>query len=175
MVYEERNVWSGLIVSVISMTIYTVLVLQRAGGGAVEDVDWVPLMLWTIGLSIVATIVLSIAWGIIAGMRDPDGVGKSDQRDRDISRMGSRVGQSFLVLAGLGVIIECAFELDWFWIANTMYYGFALSALVGGIASVIAARRGLVCWSSPPASPTRSAPCARRPDSPRPTSRSRSA
>lgn len=144
MVYEERNIWSSLIVSVIGMTIYTILVLQRAGGGPVEEVDWVPLMLWTIGLSIVAAIVVSIVWGMLAGMRDPDGVGKSDQRDRDISHMSTRVGQAFLVIAGLGVIVECAFELDWFWIANTMFYGFAVSSIVGGIASVIAYRRGLV-------------------------------
>lgn len=144
MVYEERNVWASLVVSVIGMAIYTVLVLQQAAGRPVEEVDWVPLMLWTIGGSIAAAIVVSIVWGILAGMRDPDGVGTSDQRDRDISHMSTRVGQAFLVIAGLGVIIECALELDWFWIANTMFYGFAVSAIVGGIASVIAYRRGLV-------------------------------
>ncbi|MBD8022708.1 hypothetical protein [Microbacterium gallinarum] len=144
MVYEERNVWAGLIVSIIGMAIYTVIVLQQAASRPVTEIDWVPIMLWTIGLSIVATIVLSILWGILAGIGDPDGVGKSDQRDRDISHMSTRVGQAFLVIAGLGVIIECAFRLDWFWIANTMYYGFALAAIVGGIASVVAYRRGLV-------------------------------
>jgi hypothetical protein len=101
-------------------------------------------MLWTIGLSIVASIVISILWGIFAGMRDPDGVGASDVRDRDIARMGSRVGQAFLVIAGLAVIALCAFEADWFWIANAMFFGFALSAFVGGVASVIAYRRGMV-------------------------------
>lgn len=144
MVYEERNIWSTLVVSVIAMSIYTGLVLQQAGGGPLDQVDWVPLMLWTIGGSIVVTIVVSIVWGMLAGMRDPDEVGKSDQRDRDISHMGGRVGQAFLVIAGLGVIVECAFEVDWFWIANTMLYGFALSTIVGSIASVIAYRRGLV-------------------------------
>jgi hypothetical protein len=144
MVYEERNIWASLIVSVIGVAIYTILVLQQAAGGPVDQVDWVPLMLWTIGGSIVAAIVVSIVWGMLAGMRDPDGVGRSDQRDRDISHMSGRVGQAFLVIAGLGVIVECAFELDWFWIANTMFYGFAVSSIVGGIASVIAYRRGLV-------------------------------
>ncbi|MDY0908391.1 hypothetical protein [Microbacterium sp. CFBP9034] len=144
MAYQERNIWASLIASGIGMSVYTVIVLQQAAGGSVADVDWVPIMLWTIGASIVGAIVLSIVWGILAGMRDPDGVGTSDQRDRDISRMGDRVGQAFLVIAGLGVIVECAFELDWFWIANTMFYGFAASALVGGVASVIAYRRGLV-------------------------------
>jgi hypothetical protein len=144
MVYEERNAWAGLIVSPISMIVYVALVLQQAGGGPLTDVDWFPLMLWVIGASIVATVILSIAWGIIAGAKDPDGVGRSDIRDRDISRMGGRVEQAFVVIAGLGVIGLCAVGADVFWIANTMYAGFAVAALVGGVARVIAYRRGLV-------------------------------
>ncbi|WP_262001595.1 hypothetical protein [Microbacterium sp. Mcb102] len=144
MVYEERNAWAGLIVSPIALVVYIVLVLQQAGGGPLTAVDWFPLMLWTIGGGIVATIVISVVWGILAGMKDPDGAGRSDIRDRDISRMGGRVEQAFVVIAGLGVIALCAVGADVFWIANTMYLGFAVSALVGGIARVIAYRRGLV-------------------------------
>ena len=143
MVYEERNTWVGLIVSAIGTTIYVIVVQQEAAGGPLTDVVWWPIMLWTIGASIVVSIVVSILWGIFAGMRDPDGVGKSDQRDRDIAHMGGRVGQAFLVIAGLGVLVLCAFEADWFWIANTMYFGFAISTIVGSIASVIAYRRGI--------------------------------
>uniref|UniRef100_S0DGG5 DUF2178 domain-containing protein n=1 Tax=termite gut metagenome TaxID=433724 RepID=S0DGG5_9ZZZZ len=144
MVYEERNLWSSLIVSVIGSIVYIAITLMAAGDGPLTDVDWVPIMLWTIIGSIVAAIVVSIIWGMLAGIRDPEGVGKSDQRDRDIARMGNRVGFSFLVIAGLGVLVLCAFEADWFWIANTMYFGFAISTIAGGIASVIAYRRGLV-------------------------------
>lgn len=144
MVYEERNAWAGLIVSPIVMVVYVVLVLQQAAGGPLTGVDWFPLMLWVIGGGIVATIILSVGWGIIAGMKEPDGVGRSDIRDRDISRMGGRVEQGFVVIAGLGVIALCAVGADVFWIANTMFAGFAVSALVGGIARVIAYRRGLV-------------------------------
>jgi MFS family permease len=144
MVYEERNIWASLIVSVIGVIVYVVLVLQQAGGGPLTEVDWVPVMLWTIGISIAAAIVVSIVWGMIAGARDPDGVGRRDQRDRDIARMSVRVGQAFLVIAGLGVIVLCAFEADWFWIANCMFFGFAASSIIGGIASVVAYRRGLV-------------------------------
>ena len=144
MVYEERNVWAGLIVSPIVLIVYVVLVLQQAGGGPLTDVDWFPLMLWVIGGGIVGTILLSIVWGMIAGVKDPDGVGRSDIRDRDIGRMGARVEQAFVVIAGLGVIVLCALGADVFWIANTMFAGFAVSAIVGGIARVIAYRRGLV-------------------------------
>jgi len=144
MVYEERNAWAGLIVSPIVMVVYVTLVLQQAAGGPLTDVDWFPLMLWVIGGGIVGTIVLGIVWGMIAGAKEPDGVGRSDIRDRDISRMGSRVEQAFVVIAGLGVIVLCAVGADVFWIANTMFAGFAIAAVVGGIARVTAYRRGLV-------------------------------
>ena len=144
MVYEERNAWSGLIVGVLVIGGYVVVMLQQSADRPVTEVDWLAPMLWTIGIGIAATIALSVVWGIIAGARDPDGVGRSDVRDRDISRMGSRVEQAFVVIAGLGVIALCAVDADVFWIANTMFAGFAVSAIVGGIARVVAYRRGLV-------------------------------
>lgn len=143
-VYQERNTWAGLIVTLIAMTVYVIPLLGALGERPAPEIDWWPMMAWTIGISIVGAIVLSIVWGILAGMRDPDGVGRSDDRDRDIARMGDRVGQAFLVIAGLGVIVLCAVRADWFWVAHTMFFGFALSAFVGGVAQVIAYRRGLV-------------------------------
>lgn len=143
MVYQERNTWSGIIVTLITVTAYVVIVLQQAGDGPLTAVVWWPIMLWTIGAGIVGVIVVSIVWGIIAGMRDPESSSASDVRDRDIERMGDRVGQAFMVIAGVGVIVLCAFSAHPFWIANTMFFGFALSALIGGIAQVIAYRRGL--------------------------------
>ena len=75
MVYEERNTWATLIATVITVPIYIVIVLASADGGPLTEVDWVPIMLWTMGASIVGAIVISIVWGILAGMRDPSGVG----------------------------------------------------------------------------------------------------
>lgn len=144
MAYEERNVWTGLVVSIIAITTYVTIVLQQAGGGSPTEVDWFPLMLWTIGLGIVVTILASIVWGLIAHARDPEGTGRSDIRDRDISRMGARVEQAFVAIAGIGVIVLCALGADLFWIAHTMFAGFAVSAVVGSVARVIAYRRGLV-------------------------------
>lgn len=144
MVYQERNTWSGLIVMLIVLPAYVVLLLRALAERPASEVDWWPMMAWTIAIGIVATIALSVVWGILAGMRDPDGVGRSDDRDRDIAHMGDRVGQAFLVIAGLGVIVLCAVRSEPFWVAHTMFFGFALSALVGGVAQVIAYRRGLI-------------------------------
>lgn len=143
MVYEERNTWATLIASVIIVPAYIVVVLMSADGGPLTEVDWVPIMLWSMGASIVAAIVISILWGIVAGMRNPDDVGTSDVRDRDISRFGGRVGYWILVAAALGALVLSMVEADWFWIGNALFLGFALSTIVGDIVRVVAYRRGL--------------------------------
>ncbi|MDL9979278.1 hypothetical protein [Microbacterium candidum] len=143
MVYQERNVWSSLVVTVIALAAYVVIVLKEADGGPLTAVDWVPIMFWTIIGSIAASIVVSIVWGIVAGMREPAGVGARDIRDRDIARMGTGVEQAFVAIAGVGVLVLCAVRADWFWIADTMFFGFAVAAVVGGVARVVACRRGL--------------------------------
>jgi len=43
-------------------------VLQQAAGGPLAAVDWAPIMFWTIGGCIVASIVVSIVWGILAAI-----------------------------------------------------------------------------------------------------------
>ena len=143
MVYQERNTWATLIATIVTVAAYIIVVLVQADGGPVTEVDWVPIMLWTIGISIVAAIVISIAWGILAGMREPQGVGQSDQRDRDISRFGNRVGYGVLVGGALVALVLSMIEADWFWIGNALFLGFALSTLVGDIGRVVAYRRGL--------------------------------
>jgi hypothetical protein len=145
MVYHERVAWSGLVSAVLTIAVYVLLVLRSAGGGPLEDADWFPVMLWCIGGGIVLSILLTLCGGLIARRRDPDAaLFSADVRDRDISRLGSRVEQAFVVIAGLGVIVLCAVGADVFWIAHTMFAGFAVSAVVGAIARVIAYRRGLV-------------------------------
>lgn len=144
MVYTERNTWSTLIATAVIIPGYIVVILQQAAGGPLTSVDWFPIMLWAIGISIAATIVLSILWGIFAGLRDPKGATTTDVRDRDIDQMGGRVEHAFLVIAGLGVIVLCAVGADVFWIANTMFLGFAISTFIGSVARIVAYRRGLI-------------------------------
>jgi hypothetical protein len=143
MVYQERNTWATLIATVITVPAYIVIILVRADGGPITEVGWVPIMLWTIGISIVGAILISIVWGILAGMREPDGVGKSDQRDRDISRLGNRLGYAVLVAGAVTALVLSMLEADWFWIGNALFLGFALATLVGDIGRVVAYRRGM--------------------------------
>lgn len=143
MSYEEKGTWVYLVVAVVGYTVYLSLVLpQVAAGVAVEDVDYVPVMLWTIGGAIVATIVLRILVEIVF----PSESTKGDVRDREIDRLGTRVGSSFVVIGALGALVLAMLEADWFWIANLIYLCFVLSALLESITRLVAYRRGVPTW-----------------------------
>lgn len=142
--YAERNVWSSLVVSVIGVGVYLALVLPQLGSTPIADVRWQWPMVWCIVGGIVLAIVGSIVWGIAAGMRDPREEHRADVRDRDIERMGDRVGQSFTVIGGLVALVLAMVGAETFWIANAIFFGFFLAAAIGGVAQVIAYRRGLV-------------------------------
>lgn len=144
MVYHERAAWAGLLSSILAVAVYAVLLFSAAAGRPLPEADWLPPMLWTIGGAIVLSILITIVWGSVVGMRDREAATASDVRDRDIGRMGSRVEHAFLIIAGLGVIALCAVRADVFWIAQLMFAGFAVSSIIGGIARVIAYRRGLI-------------------------------
>lgn len=143
MSFEERNTWAGVIASVPGVLVYAVWMVMAARGTAVERIDWVWPMFSTIMASIVVAIVLSIVWGIVQSRRDPDTDHRSDVRDREIATLGDRVGQAFLVLGGLAALVLCAVEAPLFWIANAVYAGFALSAIIGSLARLALYRRGL--------------------------------
>lgn len=141
--YAERNTWSQLIASTAGAIVYLALVLPQLLDGPVSDIQWQWPMVWTVLGAIVLAIALSILWGIVAGMLDPDEEHREDQRDRDIERLGDRVGQAFLVLGALAALILAMIHADWFWIGNAVFFGFFLSALLSGITRIIVYRRGM--------------------------------
>ena len=140
MTYEEKRAWILLVVSVAAYVIYLVVVLGRVGGGGLGDVDYVGPLLWSVGGAIGAGIV----GGIVAGM--PKGARQKDERDREIGRFGEYIGQSFVVIGGVGALLMAMFEVGYFWIANTVYLCFFLSAILGSIAKIVAYRRGFQSW-----------------------------
>lgn len=143
--FEERNTWSFLVISVVSYATYVVLVLRSAAGGPLVEAPYEPYLLGTIGAAILAAIVASIAIRIAIAVRTDDAQG-ADQRDREISAFGSRMGQSFMVIGGLAAMLMAVAEWDWFWIANVIYLCFALSGITESIARIAAYRGGLPQW-----------------------------
>lgn len=140
---EERSAWVLGIVAVLGYAIYATLVLGAAGSvGALVDVDYAPYMLATIGGGILAGIIVTI----IVGMFFPKDAGKKDERDREISRFGEYGGQSLLVVGSLAALLLALLEADTFWIANVLYLGFVLSAILGSILKITGYRAGFQKW-----------------------------
>ena len=90
---EERGQWVYLVAIVVTLAAYVAIVLGQADGGPLTDVDYVPLMLASIGigiaLAIVGRIVVEIAGGIAAEVAGNHESHEADIRDRDIGRFGS--------------------------------------------------------------------------------------
>ena len=141
MTFTERNVWVFAIVSLMAFLAYVAVIVSRAQDVPIEDVDYIAPMLWSIGLAIVASIVGTILVSIV--WRDG---GKKDQRDKEIDRIGEYTGQSFLVIGGLAGLVLAMLEVDWFWIANALYLGFILSAMLSSATKIGLYRRGLPTW-----------------------------
>jgi cytochrome c biogenesis protein CcdA len=136
--YEEKGQWVYLATTTIAYGAYVVLVLGAAGSAPLPEVDYQPILLWTIGAAIAASILGRIAIEMIR----PSDSHSEDVRDRDIGRFGEyRAG---LVL-GIGMVapfIMALAEWEHFWIANAMYLVFTVQAIVGAVIKLIAYRRG---------------------------------
>jgi formate-dependent nitrite reductase membrane component NrfD len=138
MSYEEKGQWVYLVVTAVTFLAYLVLVIGQADGRPLTEVDYVPILLWTIG----AAIAGSIVGHIVIAIARPNEPHTADVRDRDIGRRGDYVGGTIL---GIGMVIPFLLaitEADQFWIANAMYLVFALAALAGTVIKLVAYRRG---------------------------------
>ena len=138
MSYEEKGQWVYLAATSIGYTAYVVILLGSAGATPLPEVDYQPILLWTIGIAIAASIIGRIAIEIIWRSDSSS----EDVRDRDIGRFGEyRAG---LVL-GIGMVVPfilALMEADHFWIANAMYLVFTAGAIVGAVVKLVAYRRG---------------------------------
>ncbi len=102
------------------------------------DVSYVPALLWTTGASTVAS---TLGRTLTGGRPREDR--RSDVRDKEIYRFGEYASR-WCVVAGAGAALIMAMaRVDDFWIANAIYLGFVLWAVVGSVLKLVAYRRGL--------------------------------
>ncbi len=143
MSYEEKGTWVFLVVAITGYGVYLALVLpQLAAGTAIDAVDYAVPMLWTIGGAIVAAIIGRIVLEIVS----PSETRTPDVRDREIDRLGERVGNSFVVIGALAALVLAMFQVHWFWIGNAVYLCFVLSAVLLSITKLVAYRKGVPTW-----------------------------
>lgn len=138
MAYEEKTAWIQAAVTLGAFAIYALLILDRAGGSPLVQTEYRGTMLWTIGLSIGASIVLGIISGIFSGK---DGT-VTDQRDRQVSRFGTRTAFYVLAASATATIALGFIEASHFWIANAAFLGLSLATILDSMTRIIAYRRG---------------------------------
>ncbi len=142
MTHEEKRAWILLVVTVITYAVYAVIILARAHGLPVASVPYAATLLWTIGAAIIASILAEIG----AGIASQGASRMKDIRDRQIGRLGEYTGQSFVIAGAIAAMLMAMAGWDRFWIANVIYLGFALSAVLGSITKIVAYRKGLPRW-----------------------------
>ena len=139
---EEKSAWIMGVLAVAAYAVYLAAVLGQAGSMPLTQVPYVAPLLWTVGGSIVASIVLHTVIRTFLAKES----GKKDQRDREIYRFGEYIGQSFVVVGAVAALILAMAAANHFWIANAIYLAFVLSAVLGSVAKIVAYRRGFQPW-----------------------------
>lgn len=101
MTEQEKGTWMFGAIPVVGYGVYLALVLPQLGRPVAEVAYQ-----WPMAGTILAAIAVGIVGGIVVGMLSPKDAGKADQRDREIDRFGSQVGQSFVVLSAVLTVIS---------------------------------------------------------------------
>lgn len=138
MSYEERGQWVYLAATTIAYGAYLALMLGQAASTPLPEIEYQPIMLWTIGVAVAGSIIGRIAIEIAR----PSESQREDVRDREIGRFGEYVSGVILGIGMVGPFILTLLEADHFWIANAIYLVFVVQAVVGTTMKLIAYRRG---------------------------------
>ena len=139
MSYEERGVWAYLLSSAGAYLVYLAIVVPRLFHTPAAHVSYLlPLLVTTLAAVLLATVARSAL-----EVARPSDSSKPDVRDREIARFGEHASRWCLV-GGAALGCFMAFRhWDYFWIANVLYSGLVLAAVVGSAFRVVAYRRGL--------------------------------
>ena len=162
MTMGERTVWAYLVTVVITSGVYFTIIGLRLADQPVDEVAWVAPMLWTIGASILGSMILTIVLTIAGTIRSSitrsvaaaragrpgpvrpsvDIDSGSDARDKDINLIGDRAGVTLLAAGVLGALVLAMLDADTFWIGNLLFAFGTLGAIVETTTKIRLYRRG---------------------------------
>ncbi|WP_345638356.1 hypothetical protein [Rugosimonospora acidiphila] len=139
MSYEEKGVWTQLLSFACAYIAYLAVVVPRLVHTSVAHVSYVaPLVVTTVASILIATVVRSAL-----EVARPSDSSKADVRDRDIARFGEHASRWCVIGGATAGIIGALDHWAYFWIANVIWLGFVLSAVVDSVIRLVAYRRGL--------------------------------
>jgi hypothetical protein len=139
MSYEEKGAWVYLGTSGAAYAVYLVIVLGRLASTPVAQVPYASVLLWTT----VASILAATVGRTLVETARPSDSRRADVRDKEIRRFGEYASRWFIVAGAAAGFFMALAKWDYFWIANVIYLGFVLWAVVGSAVRLVAYRRGL--------------------------------
>ena len=139
MSYEEKGTWVYLVSSAGAYLVYLVIIIGRLQDTPVAEVPYAWVLLWTT----VASVVASTVGRTLVETASPSESRRRDVRDKEIYRFGEYASRWFIVAAAAAAFFMALAKWDYFWIANVIYLGFVLWAVVGSAVKLVAYRRGL--------------------------------
>lgn len=148
MTVDERAVWVYLALLIATTGAYLAVVVPRALEGPIDQVEWVVPMIWAIAVTVVGTVLGAIAGAIGSAVRlaargrDPESELGSDERDKEIDRLGDRRSQGVIGAGMLAALILAMVDADAFWIGNALFLAGAIAGLVETVVKIRAYRRG---------------------------------
>ena len=131
---EEKGAWIAGVVAIGMFGTYLSIILSQ--GVPLTETAYVWPMIWSIVGASAATVVLHI----LAASFWPKDAGKKDVRDKQIARFGNSVGNWFVIAGALAAMTFAMKEWNPFWIANVLFLGFVLSAILSTVVKVITYR-----------------------------------
>jgi hypothetical protein len=147
MTVAERTVWASLVAVVVSSGGYLALMVPRLLSRPVTEISWVGPMLWTVGLAVAGSVLLTIVFTVAAAGRGgcpPAGRGEvtSDVRDQEIGRLGWRASMTVIGIGFGAAWVLAMLDLHTFWIGNLLFLFGTVSAVVEATTKIRLYRRG---------------------------------
>jgi NADH:ubiquinone oxidoreductase subunit 6 (subunit J) len=138
----EKSNWVVLVVAVPTLLVYVALVVPQVLSTPIAEVSWVQPMIF----AIVGFIVANVLGNVVAAASNPGEAEKNDERDREINRVGERVGNWLMIAGSIAALVLAMAMADHFWIANAIYLGGMAASIVSSAAKIAAYRGSFQAW-----------------------------
>lgn len=133
----EKRWWAYGVVALVVPAAYVAYLARQSA--AVTEIDFQRPLL----TAAVAGVVLAVMSRIVVDIASPGTAPMRDVRDAEINRLGEYVGG---VVCAVGMVVPFGLaiaEAEYFWIANSAYLTWVLSAVAATTVKLVAYRRGL--------------------------------
>jgi hypothetical protein len=134
MAFLEKSNWVVLVVGVPTLLVYLFVVVPQVLGQPIAEISWVEPMIVTI----VVFVVANVLGNVVAAASNPREADTNDERDREIDRLGERVGNWLIIAGSIVALVLAMARADHFWIANAIFLGGLAGSLVSAVTKIAA-------------------------------------